>query len=464
MHRLYKKWGVGFLPEVKQADELGDSRRTTFYLQILLAGLGLLLTIVVLLLFRLRRVARQAGHANAAKSTFLATMSHETRTPLNGIIGLAEALEEEPLAPHQKQMATSIAQCGRNLIALVNDVLDYSKLDAGKLELAQTPFSLREMVQPVADSLGNIARQKGLAFHTRIAPEVPDTVCGDPLRLAQVLFNLLGNAVKFTERGEVALDISLHAGTTVFQVHDTGIGMTPAETANLFQAFWQAEQSTTRRFGGTGLGLSISRRLVEMMGGSFQVRSEKGVGSTFSFDLSLPLSSIPPPDPVPHRVSPGTSLRLLFADDNAVNQRVIERLLLKLGHQVTVVNNGAEAVAAFERDSFDAVLLDCHMPVEDGFSAARRMRIHERTQSRDSRTPILALTALAFAEDRDRCLQAGMDAHLTKPISLQQLDDALRAALPTHALPTHAPPAKNANSALTSQSTCTPSPPTAASS
>jgi signal transduction histidine kinase/ActR/RegA family two-component response regulator len=424
MHQIYQKWGVGFLPEVKQMDEMTETRRDNSILLVLLAGSALLLALVALLLLKLRRAARLAGQASAAKGTFLATMSHETRTPLNGIIGLAEALGEEPLTAEQRQMAGSIAQCGRNLVALVNDVLDYSKLEAGKMEIVPSSFSLREMIQPIAVNMGSVARQKGLGFDVSLAPEVADWVTGDPLRLAQVLFNLLGNAVKFTEKGAVELHVRPDGELIRFEVRDTGIGMTAEECRVVFQAFWQAEQSTTRKFGGTGLGLCISKRIVEKMGGRLTVESRKGAGSAFAFALPLPESAVPvrAPEPVA-AVEAGPVLRILFADDNLVNQRVIERMLWKLGHQVTVVSHGAEAVEHYERGTFDCVLMDCHMPVEDGFSATARIR---KLETGKPRTPILALTALAFAEDRARCLASGMDTHLVKPVSLRALDEAIR--------------------------------------
>jgi signal transduction histidine kinase/CheY-like chemotaxis protein len=387
MRAVYQKWGVGFLPETRMLEEIRSSQANNRILIYLLAGAGVLIVAVVLLAIRLRRAQVKADLASDAKSAFLATMSHETRTPLNGIIGLAEALEEEATNPSHKGMASSIAQCGRSLVALVNDVLDHSKLDAEKLTLKRETFSLRGVLQPVVESLGAVARQKGIDLQFSIAPDVPAWCEGDSLRITQVIFNLLGNAIKFTEHGVVGLHLSMNDSQVRFEVSDTGIGLSELERQQLFQAFWQGDQGTTRKYEGTGLGLSISQRLIVKMGGTIGVGSEKGKGSTFWFQLALPPREVPRaevPTVVPNSTRP---LKILFADDNLVNQKVVERLILKLGHAVELVSDGAQAVERFQSGEFDIILMDCHMPVEDGFSAAARIRSLEKDSG--NRIPII---------------------------------------------------------------------------
>ncbi len=422
MIRIYERWGVGFLSEVRTVETLQLQRQKNDFLRGLLILSAILLLAVAILAFQYRRLLRRVNLASQAKSAFLATMSHETRTPLNGIIGLAEALAEESREPSHRQMANSIAQCGRNLVSLVSDVLDHSKLEANKLNIKSSPFHLADSIRPIAASLGTVARQKDLTLEVNIHQDLPDWVSGDSLRIAQVLFNLLGNAVKFTHQGKVTLQLEPGPAGVRFSVIDTGIGLSLSEQAQIFTPFWQADQKATRKIGGTGLGLAISRRLVEAMGGKIGCLSELGRGSTFWFELPLPATR---PVEASTQSLPAFAqpLKILFAEDNLVNQRVVERLLKKLGHSVTLANNGAEAVDLFSTQSFDAVLLDCHMPVEDGFSAARRIRALESGTNR--RIPVLALTALAFEEDRALCLAAGMDDHLTKPVNLETLAASL---------------------------------------
>lgn len=429
MRRIYEQWGVGFLPEVRAIEAIQRERQKSRTLTALLILASCLVFAIAVLAFVLRRARLRADQASRAKSAFLATISHETRTPLNGIIGLAEALAEDCADPRQQSVAHTIAQCGRNLVSLVSDVLDHSKLEAGRITPQQTVFALAQSLQPVVDSLAAVAHQRNLGFHVALHPDLPAWVSGDPLRLAQVLFNLLGNATKFTDSGSIALTVDPVPDGIRFAVSDTGIGLTPLEQTRLFEAFWQADQGPARRANGSGLGLSISRRLVQAMGGEILVESTPGRGSTFSFTLPL-APAVPAPLTTSQDPEPIASLRILFAEDNLVNQKVVIRLLEKMGHFVTTVPNGAEAVAQFQQESFDVVLLDCHMPVEDGFSAARRIRAIEAGSSR--RIPIIALTALAFPEDRAQCLAAGMDEHITKPVSRQALAAVLsRLLLPS---------------------------------
>ncbi|MBY0375801.1 MAG: transporter substrate-binding domain-containing protein, partial [Bryobacteraceae bacterium] len=290
LRAVYRSHGLGYSPEVHLADELAQVARRNRQLRWLLYAAGGLLVVIAILADRLRRALRQADQASQAKSTFLANMSHEIRTPMNGVIGLAEVLMHEQLPDHQRQMAASIRQCGRNLLEILNDVLDHSKLEAGKLELESAPFELRAPLGTVSESLGVVAREKGLELRIEVEPAVPQWVVGDSLRLSQILFNLVGNAIKFTERGRVTVRVSVEGARTRFAVEDTGIGMTAAQQARLFEPFSQADRGTTRRFGGTGLGLSIVKRLVDRMNGELGLTSKPGEGSCFWFLLELPVA------------------------------------------------------------------------------------------------------------------------------------------------------------------------------
>ena len=437
LKEIYRRHGLGYSPEVHLMDEVSQVARRNRQLRWLLYGAGALALIAAFLAYRLRKALAAADQASQAKSTFLANMSHEIRTPMNGVIGLAEVLMHEPLAEHQRQMADSIRQCGQNLLEILNDVLDHSKLEAGKLEIESAPFELRKPIRTVSESLGVVARDKGLELRVEVAPEVPEWVLGDSLRLSQILFNLVGNAIKFTERGSVILGIRPEGSRIRFEVRDTGIGVSPEQQPRLFEPFSQADRGTTRRFGGTGLGLSIVKRLVDRMNGDLGIDSVLGQGACFWFAIELPAAPAKeePTAFAAASVTPAADpLRLLFADDNAVNRRVVAALLGKLGHQVDLAEDGAQAVERFLANSYDAIFLDCHMPVEDGFSAARRIRAAETARRGGARVPIVALTALAFEEDKTRCLEAGMDAHLVKPVRLEDLERALEQFVPAPAL------------------------------
>ena len=367
-----------------------------------------------------------ALHASEMKSTFLANMSHEIRTPINGVMGLASLLEESPLSNEQRSYARSIHSCANNLLAIINDILDLSKAESGKMTLDLAVFDLPQLVEDVMRVLRIAAQEKGLQFMANIAPNVPDTLLGDATRLRQILLNLLGNAVKFTAAGKVNLNIemlSCQAGAAQLQfaIHDQGIGVAPNVLPTLFTPFTQADASTTRRFGGTGLGLTICKRLVELMGGDIAARSDEGRGSVFHFRVCLPIrqqceSTVPAPH-VPTFV--GEPLRVLVAEDNAINQLIVRKLLEKEGCIVTVVDNGLAAVRVLHQQHFGIVFMDCQMPEMDGFEATQLIR--KSPDPRVALTPIIALTANAMSGDRERCLDAGMNGYLSKPINPAKL-------------------------------------------
>jgi signal transduction histidine kinase/CheY-like chemotaxis protein/HPt (histidine-containing phosphotransfer) domain-containing protein len=382
----------------------------------------------------LERELRAAEAAAQAKSEFLAHMSHEIRTPMNAVLGFAHIALGEPQTPKAADCLRKIDQSGRSLVAIINDILDLSKIEAGRLELEVISFRLSGVLQHVTDLLSQIAEEKGLLLEAVQDPAISDALLGDPLRLEQVLINLLGNAIKFTNRGEIRLRVELLESAEGrqrlrFAVQDTGIGLAPDQIEKLFSAFTQADPSTTRRYGGTGLGLSISRHLVELMGGSIQVESLPEVGSTFSFTVWFPIASpaavretlaVPPWDEDAAQVRAGG--QVLLVEDNVINQRMAEILLEDAGLQVDLARNGAEAIERVDSKIYDVVLMDVEMPDMDGYEATRRIRAQERHRD----LPIIALTAHALASHRNLCLAAGMNDCLTKPIEPQYLFRVLK--------------------------------------
>jgi PAS domain S-box-containing protein len=380
----------------------------------------------------LARLKCEAETANRAKSEFLANMSHEIRTPLNGIIGFNRLLEETPLTAEQQEHNDAVRSSADHLLALVNDLLDFSRIEAGRMELDDVAFSLRACVEQAVNPVKPLAAAKGLAITVEMADDLPSWVRGDPHRLRQILLNLLGNAVKFTEEGRVTLSVSANDGEEApdlrFAVSDTGIGIPAARRAFIFEPFRQADGSITRRFGGTGLGLTISRRLVAMMKGSMWLESREGVGSTFSFRVPLTKADAPAPAsgrnasqaPVP---AANRGMTILVAEDNKINQRLIRRILEVRGHHVMVCDSGAAVLDALALQSFDLVLMDVHMPEMDGLQAT--MCIREREQKTGGRLPIVAMTASAMAGDREQGMAAGFDAYLTKPVDFEELEQVL---------------------------------------
>jgi len=383
-----------------------------------------------------------AEEANSAKSEFLANMSHEVRTPLNGVIGLAGALARTQLSPDQREMVELIQTSGQTLERVVSDVLDLSKIEAGRLELDIQPFDLRPQLDGLLALYRGQAEGKGLAFRVTYAPGVEGWFQGDAVRIRQVLGNLVSNAIKFTARGavEVSVDLDPSAGdqlpSVVLAVRDTGIGFDEAFAARLFQRFSQADGSITRRFGGTGLGLAICQALAEMMGGDIVGAARAGQGAEFR--VSLPLlradEVAPPPDASPPAPAQATgSLRVLLAEDHLVNQRVVELILAPMDVALAKVETGDAALEAYMAEDFDLVLMDMQMPVMDGLAATRAIRDFEATRPGPRRTPIIMLSANAMHRHREDAIAAGADLHLAKPITPARLLDAVSRALGTDA-------------------------------
>jgi signal transduction histidine kinase/CheY-like chemotaxis protein len=377
------------------------------------------------------KLAREtAESANRAKDEFLANVSHEIRTPLSAILGMTELAIDAANTDHQRQLLETARSAARSLLGIINELLDFSKIEAGRLELDPADFLLRETLGDALRALAPRANRKGLALTSHVEAVVPDALIGDSGRLRQVIFNLVGNAIKFTARGEVVVAVALASPVDDsvvlrFSVRDTGIGIAKHNQAAIFRAFEQADSSTTRRYGGTGLGLTISARLAALMGGSLTVESEPGRGSTFTFEARFARSAHTAPDghvAVPI-VATGTRLRILVAEDNELNIVLLRELLSERDHDTYIVGDGRAALAAAIERTFDVLLLDLHMPEMDGFEVVRAIRDRERTTGRH--LPIIALTARSASRDRARCLEAGMDDFLSKPIEREELWAAL---------------------------------------
>lgn len=373
----------------------------------------------------IKRLLEQAREASRLKSEFLANMSHEIRTPMNGVLGMLQLMEAGPLEAEQRKYMGLARGSAENLLHLLNEILDLSKVESGKLELESAPFDLLEMVRQLDGLFRPMARQKGLQLEMEVGRGIPSRLVGDVARLTQVLMNLVGNAMKFTSEGRVALLVDGRAGAVRFVVEDTGIGIPEDKIETIFDAFRQADGSTTRRYGGTGLGLAISKRLVELMGGRIGLVSRVGEGSRFEFELPLETGSMEVERNVDEIL--GTrdvdGMRILLAEDNAVNQLVAMKMLERSGHQVELVTDGEQAVERAGKEHFDLILMDVHMPVLDGLEAARAIRRNE--EGTGQRTPIVALTAGVFDEEREKCMSAGMDEFLAKPVKERELSQVL---------------------------------------
>ncbi len=380
--------------------------------------------------FELDQALKRAEDANRAKSEFLANMSHEIRTPMNGVIGIADLLAETELCPAQREYIRIIRSSGQGLLSILNDVLDFSKIEAGMLELESISFDLRDTLKDTVRLLTPLAEERNIELVTEIEPRLPARVMGDPGRISQILLNLASNAIKFTREGGVSIKVEcggIASGVAIVSmvVMDSGIGISAEKLQTIFDKFVQADASMTRKFGGTGLGLAIAKQLADLMGGQLSAKSEVGTGSTFTLELRF---EIPPESDADQRIDDlaesqklhGT--RVLLVEDNTVNQLIAGHMLESLGCMIQTASDGAEAIQLCAANEFDLVLMDCQMPVMDGFAATAAIRAREQDARR---TPVIALTANALDGDRDRCIAAGMDDYLAKPVRLEALREML---------------------------------------
>ena len=397
-----------------------------------------------------REAKEMAEQANRAKSEFLANMSHEIRTPMNGVIGMTELVLDTKTTAEQREYLNTVKYSAESLLRILNDILDFSKIEAGKLDLDHAAFGLRDCVGQTVQSLACRADSKGIKLNCRFETDLPETVVGDAGRLAQIIVNLVGNAIKFTDDGEVEVEVSRESNSDQsvflhFCVRDTGIGIPADHQEKIFESFRQADASTTKRFGGTGLGLSISSQLVQLMGGKIWVESTVGQGTKFHFTANFELSDqqLAKTKAQAKPQSPNRKLKILLAEDGVVNQKVAIGLLERQGHEVVLATDGMEAVNAMDSDEFDLVLMDVQMPNMDGHDATKIIRQKEKSSER--RTPIIALTASAMKGDEERCLESGMDDYVAKPLNPKILFNIIARHTNEGSGPPTSPPANSSS-------------------